>query len=71
MIQLLVNTKAYLDFKEGKYEENELIVESKIFDNNFFGYTKVTVESPITDENGKPILKKENFKQTQRNVILN
>lgn len=51
-------TKAYLDFKEGKYEENDLIVESKIFDNNFFGYTKVTVESPITDENGKPILKK-------------
>jgi type I restriction enzyme M protein len=51
-------TKTYLDFKEVKYEENDLIVESKIFDNDFFGYTKVTVESPITDENDKPILKK-------------
>ncbi len=51
-------TKAYLDFKEAKYEENDLVVESKIFDNDFFGYTKVTVESLITDENGKPILKK-------------
>lgn len=50
--------KSYLEFKDAKYEENDLIVESKIFDNNFFGYTKVTVESPITDENDKPILKK-------------
>ncbi|MFA7435413.1 MAG: N-6 DNA methylase, partial [Bacilli bacterium] len=50
--------KSYLEFKDAKYEENDLVVESKIFDNNFFGYTKVTVESPITDENDKPILKK-------------
>lgn len=50
--------KSYSKFKDAKYEENDLIVESKIFDNNFFGYTKVTVESPITDENDKPILKK-------------
>lgn len=51
-------TKAYSDFKEEKYEENELVVESKIFDNNFFGFTKVTIETPLTDENDKPILKK-------------
>lgn len=51
-------TKAYLDFKVDKYEENELVVESKIFDNNYFGFTKVTIECPITDENDKPILKK-------------
>ncbi len=50
--------KSYLEFKDAKYEENDLVVESKIFDKNFFGYTKVTVESPITDENDKPILKK-------------
>ena len=55
-INLIV--KSYLEFKDAKYEENDLVVESKIFDNNFFGYTKVTVESPITDENDKPILKK-------------
>lgn len=51
-------TKAYLCFSEERYEKNDLIVESKIFDNDFFGYTKITIESPITDENGKPILKK-------------
>lgn len=51
-------TKAYLDFSEKKHEENGLVVESKIFDNAFFGYTKVTVESPLTDENDQPILKK-------------
>ena len=29
-----------------------------MFENEFFGYTKVTVETAIADENGKPILKK-------------
>lgn len=31
---------------------------SKIFDNEDFGYTKITVERPLYDENGEPILKK-------------
>ena len=31
---------------------------SKIFDNEDFGYTKITVERPLCDENGEPILKK-------------
>lgn len=44
-------TKLYSDFKETE--------DSKIFDNEYFGYTKVTVETPIVDENNKPILKKE------------
>ena len=26
-----------------------------LFDNEFFGYTKVTVETPLCDENGHPI----------------
>lgn len=50
--------QAYIDFKANKYVENELVVESKILDNNFFGFTKVTIESPLLDENDKPILKK-------------
>lgn len=31
---------------------------SMIFDNEDFGYTKITVERPLLDENGKPVLKK-------------
>mgnify|MGYP001007267069 FL=1 len=31
---------------------------SKIFDNEDFGYTKITVERPLCDESGEPILKK-------------
>lgn len=38
----------------GDFVENEI---SKIFDNEDFGYTKITVERPLLDENGKPILK--------------
>ena len=38
--------------------QGNLSVESKIFENDFFGYTKVTVETPIVDENGNPVLKK-------------
>ncbi len=55
-IQLIM--KAYLDFEDKSYEQNGKVVESKIFDNEYFAYTKVTVETPITDEQGKPILKK-------------
>ena len=52
--------EAYNDFAEKIYTANELAVESKIFDNAFFGFTKVTVETAQTDENGKMILKKGN-----------
>lgn len=46
------------DFDNKLYNENGLTVESKTFDNRFFGYTKVTVETAVADENGKPLLKK-------------
>lgn len=52
--------EAYNDFAEKIYTANDLAVESKIFDNAFFGFTKVTVEMAQTDENGKMILKKGN-----------
>ena len=57
---LYLITQAYNDFKDGRYVDstNGLEVEVKIKDNEDFKYRKVVVERPITDENGKPILKK-------------
>lgn len=55
-IDLIVN--AYNDFSNDTYQNGDLSVESKVFDNDYFGYTKVTVLTPILDENGQPILKK-------------
>ena len=43
-------TKIYGDFKESDV--------SKIFDNDAFGYRKITVERPLRDDEGKPVLKK-------------
>ena len=39
----------------GDFRENEI---SQIYDNADFGYTKITVERPLLDEEGNPILKK-------------
>lgn len=50
--------KAYESFEDGMFEDSGLSVESKVYDNDFFGYTKVTVETALCDESGKPILKK-------------
>ena len=50
--------KAYESFEDGVFEDNGLYVESKVYDKDFFGYTKVTVETAICDEAGKPVLKK-------------
>lgn len=50
--------RAYEAFGNETYQENDLVVESKVFDNRFFGFTKVTVETAQTDASGKPILKR-------------
>ncbi|HGF7551286.1 type I restriction-modification system subunit M [Enterococcus hirae] len=50
--------KAYGEFQSHEYQLDNKTVESKIFDNADFGFTKVTVESPLRDENGEIILKK-------------
>lgn len=50
--------RAYEGFTDETYQENDLVVESKVFDNRFFGFTKVTVETTLTDGSGKPVLKK-------------
>ena len=50
--------RAYNEFDNKEYSENGLIVESKTFENDFFGFTKVTVETAVADASGKPVLKK-------------
>lgn len=55
-IRLMIT--AYNEFNNKAYSEGALSVESKVFENDFFGYTKVTVETPVTDEAGNPVLKK-------------
>lgn len=55
-IDLIV--KAYNEFNNKEYNDGSLVVESKKFDNSYFGYTKVTVETAETDATGNEILKK-------------
>ena len=55
-ISLIV--KAYNSFDNLEFNENGLFVESKVFDNAYFGYTKVTVETAKTDDKGNEVLKK-------------
>lgn len=50
--------KAFMAFADGVYEDGELVVESKVKDNEDFKYTKVVVERPMKDAAGNPILKK-------------
>lgn len=50
--------KAYSENDNKEYEVDGLVVESKTFNNNHFGFTKISVETAIADTSGKPILKK-------------
>lgn len=50
--------KAYGDFLNKEYTFGNKIVESKIFNNESFGFKKITIESPLKDEEGNLILKK-------------
>ena len=51
-------TEAYNAFTEGVFENGALVVESKIKSNEEFKYSKVVVEQPVCDDEGKPILKR-------------
>lgn len=55
-ISLIV--KAYNSFDNLEFNEDGLFVESKVFDNAYFGYTKVTVETAETNDKGNEVLKK-------------
>lgn len=50
--------KAYGEFSNKTYYDGERYVESRIFDNEDFGYYKIVVETPKVDENGMIELKK-------------
>ncbi|HVF27428.1 MAG TPA: class I SAM-dependent DNA methyltransferase [Pyrinomonadaceae bacterium] len=50
--QIASITKLYYDFTENEF--------CKIFDNEDFGYRRITVERPLRDDAGEPVLKKGN-----------
>lgn len=50
--------KAYSAFEDCEFTEGDMFVQSKVFDNDYFGYLKVTVETAQDDGTGKPVLKK-------------
>ena len=50
--------QAYEAFEDVRYEAEGIVVESKVFENRFFGFTKVTVETAQTDAANKLLLKK-------------
>lgn len=53
--------EAYRDFTDWTYnsDDEELNVESKVLPNDYFKYSKLTVERPLLDEQtGEPLLKK-------------
>ena len=50
--------KAYSAFEDCEFTEGDMYVQAKVFGNDYFGYTKVVVETAIDDGNGKPLVKK-------------
>lgn len=50
--------EAYAANKDASYQQGELVVESKSFDNEAFKYRRITVERPLLDEEKKPVLKR-------------
>ncbi len=68
--------KAYSDFQNKEYIENDKTVESKIFDNVDFGFNRITIETPEVDENQKIIkdkkgnVKADSNKRDYENVPL-
>lgn len=47
--------QAYDDFTDEEYEKVNQVVESKVFLNEDFGFTRVTIESPLKDEEGNVV----------------
>lgn len=54
--------QAYGEFDNKEYYLEDRTVESKIFDNESFGFTQVTIEQPQRDENGDIVYKKNGSK---------
>ncbi len=68
--------KAYDEFSNKEYKAKNKSVESKIFDNQDFGFNRITIESPELDENQKIIkdkkgnIKADSNKRDYENVPL-
>jgi len=52
-----VIVKAYGEFKNAVYELDGKVCESKIFNNEDFGFNRIQIESPLFDEDGKIVTK--------------
>lgn len=52
-----VIVKAYGEFANKTYELDGKVLESKIIDNVDFGFNKITIESPLLDEDGNVVMK--------------
>ena len=56
--------RAYGEYRDANYEDDSadgkthMICKSRVLDSVSLGYHKITVESPLLDEDGKPVLKK-------------
>ena len=55
--------RAYGEFRDQTYERDlesgaKLVCKSRVLDSVALGYNKITVESPLLDEDGKKVLKK-------------
>lgn len=49
---------AYNNYTDEELNIDDVVVESKVFNNEYFGYTKVCVETAVVDEQGNKVLKK-------------
>ena len=49
--------RAYGEFDNKEYSVDDISCESKVFENVEFGYNKITVESPLLDEEGNVVRK--------------
>ena len=68
--------KAYDEFANKEYSDGDKKVESKIFENDDFGFYRITIETPEVDENQKVIkdkkgnIKADSSKRDYENVPL-
>ncbi len=60
--------QAYGEFNNKEYYLGDRTVESKIFENELFGFTRVTIERPQRDENGDIVYKKNGSKNVDKNL---
>lgn len=60
--------QSYGEFDNKEYHLEDKTVESKLFTNESFGFTRVTIERPQRDENGDIVYKKNGNKNVDTNL---